>query len=234
MAVQQSCGNINPSGTNGSYSLLEGGTVIDLVGWGSAVRFETQAAAYPGSNSTPGSISRTDGIDTDNNSVDFTFGDPTPANQAVTEPEPDPEPVTQTIAEIQGTGDVTPLNGQPVTTVGVVTANYPTGGFNGFYLQTPGSGGQPDATPGASDGIFVYGTTAVEVGQCVQVSGTAGEYYDLTQISRVTEIVPQNDCAPVTATELPALPSEAEREALEGMMVLPQGTYTITNNYQLN
>ena len=50
------------------------------------------------------------------------------------------------IAEIQGTGDVSPFAGQNVKTSGVVTASYPTGGLNGFYLQTPGTD-----TPDASD-----------------------------------------------------------------------------------
>ena len=43
-------------------------------------------------------------------------------------------------------------SGQVVSTQGVVTARYPTGGLNGFYIQTPG----PD-TADASDAIFVYG-----------------------------------------------------------------------------
>ncbi len=43
-----------------------------------------------------------------------------------------------------------------MTTEGVVTAAFPTGGLNGFYIQTGG----PDTTPDASDGLFVYaGTT---------------------------------------------------------------------------
>ena len=41
-------------------------------------------------------------------------------------------------------------------TEGVVTAAYPTGGFFGYYLQTDGTGAGDDATPGASDAIFVY------------------------------------------------------------------------------
>ena len=56
------------------------------------------------------------------------------------------------IADIQGTGATTPIDGQIVTTEGVVTAPYPTGGLNGFYIQTPGAD-----TANASDGIFVYG-----------------------------------------------------------------------------
>ena len=59
------------------------------------------------------------------------------------------------IAEIQGTGATTPLDGQTVKTQGVVTASYPTGGLNGFYIQTPGAD-----TANASDAIFVYGGRA--------------------------------------------------------------------------
>ena len=33
-----------------------------------------------------------------------------------------------------------------------MTASYPTGGINGFYIQTPGAD-----TADASDAIFVYG-----------------------------------------------------------------------------
>ena len=58
---------------------------------------------------------------------------------------PDDPPTTQTIEEIQGTGATSPFVGKAVTTEGVVTAAYPTGGFNGFYLQTAGTGGDVDA-----------------------------------------------------------------------------------------
>ena len=58
------------------------------------------------------------------------------------------------IADIQGTGAASPIDGQAVTTQGVVTAAYPTGGLNGFYIQTPGAD-----TANASDAIFVYGGT---------------------------------------------------------------------------
>ena len=71
-------------------------------------------------------------------------------------------PAAKTIAEIQGTGTASPLAGTSVTTRGKVTATFPTGGFAGFYLQTPGTGG--DLTPAnhtASDAIFVYAPSAV-------------------------------------------------------------------------
>ncbi|MGC5254668.1 hypothetical protein, partial [Escherichia coli] len=65
------------------------------------------------------------------------------------------------IRDIQGTGATSPLVGSTVTTRGIVTAAYPTGGYNGFYIQTPGTGGDIDlATHTASDAIFVFGSAA--------------------------------------------------------------------------
>ncbi len=68
----------------------------------------------------------------------------------------------------------TPVTSPPPR--GVVTATYPTGGFNGFFLQTDGTGGATDATPGASDAIFVFGSAAMAanpvVGEYLQVVGT--------------------------------------------------------------
>ena len=68
---------------------------------------------------------------------------PSQANAAGTT---DP-PVALSIAEIQGTADVSPQAGKTVETTGVVTATYPTGGFNGFYLQTAGTGGRSTSIP---------------------------------------------------------------------------------------
>ena len=240
ISPDHSCGGINPSGTRGSYALLRGSSAVDVVGWGSAKRFETAPAAYPGTNTSPGSISRTGGADTDDNSADFTFTtEPTPQN-AGSAPPPvvPPAPSDTPIAEIQGNGEQTPIAGREVTTIGVVTATYPTGGFGGFYLQTPGTGGTPKAPGDASDGIFVYAPDAVSglsAGDCVRVTGTAGEYHGLTQLGGRITVSPASGCAPVTPTELPSLPaSDAQKEPYEGMLVRPLGDYTVTNNYRLN
>ena len=75
-----------------------------------------------------------------------------PARRTPARPRP-----AKTIAEIQGTGAASPLAGSSVTTRGRVTATFPTGGFAGYYVQTPGTGG--DLTPAnhaASDAVFVY------------------------------------------------------------------------------
>ena len=93
------------------------------------------------------------------------------------------------IAAIQGTNtDTSPLAGQPVTTEGVVTAVYTTGGFNGFFVETGGAGGTEaeDATPGASDAVFVFGSISaaqVAVGDSVRVSGTVAEFQGQTEIT---------------------------------------------------
>jgi predicted extracellular nuclease len=151
-------------------------------------------------------------------------------------------PTIVAIAAIQGTNtDTSPLVGQTVTTQGVVTADYPTGGFNGFYLETGGAGGTAaaDATPGASDAVFVFGSISaaqVTVGESVQVTGTVSEFQGATEIGSptVTQL----------ATALPAvvpdqiswsdLGSDAAKEAHEGELVAPQGAFTVSDNFDAN
>ncbi|GAB4087001.1 ExeM/NucH family extracellular endonuclease [Myceligenerans cantabricum] len=142
------------------------------------------------------------------------------------------------IAEIQGTGDTSPLAGETVTTRGVVTAAYPTGGFNGLYLQTAGTGGDPagDPTPGASDGVFVYSAAAaseLSVGDSVEVTGAVSEYNGLTEITPGSWTVLDDGAAvEPLATTWPT--DDAAREALEGMLLAPQGEFTVTDNYETN
>src|SRR6185312_11664258 len=249
--------SFNPSGTKGTIVLstqaggldLPTGSVTgnpqiaDLLGYGSSNTFETAAATAPSSNSDPKSLERTDHADTDNNAADFHLnGAPSPTASGGTAPDPgtdpDPaEPVDVSIAEIQGTGDKTPLDGDPVTTRGVVTAAYPTGGYDGYYLQTPGTGG--DAGAAASDGVFVYSpdtVNEVSLGDYVEVTGTAGEFYGLTQVSvranGATVLTEPAEAVKPLTVAWPA--TDAEREAYEGMLWDPSGTWTLADNYALN
>ncbi len=154
-----------------------------------------------------------------------------------TGPAPEPAPDTVAISAIQGTGAATPLAGRKVTTRGVVTAAYPTGGFRGVYIQTPGTGGAAKTAGSASDGIFVFSDKAaaeLTPGECIDVTGTPAEFHTLTQLADVT-FTKASGCASVTPTPLTGVPAtDAAKEAYEGMLVQPQGTYTITNNYELN
>ena len=140
------------------------GNQVDLVGWGGAKNSEG-APAKGTSNST--SVQRKEaGVDTDNNAADFEVAAPTPqgSGNAPVEPgEPDDPPVqppapgeVTPIADIQGTGAASPLEGQTVTTEGVVTAVFDEGGKNGFFLQTAGTGSAKKKAGEASDAIFVY------------------------------------------------------------------------------
>ena len=237
------CGNIQPSGSNGAVGVITADGPLDTVGYGSPTVREGAPASYTGDNSTPGSIGRTNGVDTDDNAADFTFFDdvtPGAVNPGGSPSDPqDPAPAEEKpIAEIQGPGEASPIDGAQVTTQGVVTAVYGTGGFDGIYIQTPGTGGEAKGEGDASDGIFVYRPQDLDklaIGDCVDVTGTVSEHYSMTQISETTSVSPVDDCAPVTATPLPAWPTtDAERERYEGMLVTPEGTYTITNNYQVN
>ncbi|MGW9551041.1 ExeM/NucH family extracellular endonuclease [Citricoccus zhacaiensis] len=228
----------------------EAAGVVDLLGYGTSNTFETAAATGPSANNDPKSMTRTDGVDTDDNSADFTAtGTVTPTNAAgesagggTGEPEPEPEVPTEVtpIAEIQGTGAASEMVGENVMTQGVVTAVYSTGGFNGYYLQTAGSGGGEDATPGASDAIFIYSADTVgdvALGDHVQVTGEVSEYYTGTQLTVRAGGVEQVEEAAAaikpTVLEFPA--DEETKEAHEGMLIDPSGMeWTITANYDVN
>nr|WP_275889518.1 ExeM/NucH family extracellular endonuclease [Nakamurella flavida] len=129
--------------------------------------------------------------------------------------------------------------GQSVSTAGVVTAAFPTGGLGGFALQTPGTGGPlPLDPPAASVAIWVYApalAATVAVGDHVTVTGEVVEFNGLTEIEADVVEVLADPAAPVTATELPGWPTtDAEREALESVLVRPTGEFTVTNTYSTN
>lgn len=144
------------------------------------------------------------------------------------------------IAEIQGEGAETPLAGRTVTTTGIVTAAYPTGGYNGYVIQTPGTG-VIDDTHRASHGLFVFSPStvgAVEIGSLVEITGEAGEFFGQTQVTvaslddlTVVETDPAVGVTPATVA-LPA--TEEEREKFESMLLQPQGAFTVTNTFSTN
>jgi 5'-nucleotidase len=149
--------------------------------------------------------------------------------------------VTTTIAEVQGTGDISPLDGTTVTVEGVMTADHRAGGYRGLYVQTAGSGVAEDLTPGASDGVFVYlgsRTTTGVIGDLVQVTGVVTEYYGLTEISASgsgggVEVVSSGNALP-TPVPLPDTVQGADREQYEGMLVDPEGTYLVASTHEVD
>jgi len=242
------------SGTGGKVALVQGASpltcgtgcadvdvVLDLVGWGPT------ASSYAGTAPAPATTNATSvardaaHTHTADNAADFAAGVPTPTS-AGTDPggpgEPgDPQEVT--IAEVQGTGAASPLVGRTVTTSGVVTAAYPTGGFNGYVLQTPGTGGGDTASRTGSDAVFVYSPATVAqvtLGQHLQVTGEVSEFNGLTEItvaavSDVEVLAPADAPAPVSA---PWPAGTAAREALESMLFVPTGDLTVSDTYSTN
>ncbi|RYJ06584.1 MAG: ExeM/NucH family extracellular endonuclease, partial [Actinomycetales bacterium] len=224
--------------TGDRATVLANSSVVDLLGYGLSTTYEgtPKASGY----GVAKSISRSGGTDTDDNAADFAATDPSPTacgTACVKDTTPPPTTAARTIAEIQGTGAASPLAGTAARTTGVVTATYPTGGFDGAYIQTEGSGGDADlASHTASDGVFVYSkafAADVEVGDHVEVTGTVKEF------SGLTELVPAAGTWKVLDTPAQAVKpatvafplTEAQRETFEGMLLEPQGSYTITDNY---
>ena len=245
---------INP----GTQNISGNADLIDALGYnngnGHTNAWEGSGAATGGtSNSDHGSIQRTpNGTDTNDNANDFTFSatmTPGAENKTDSNPDPDPQPkpdvcpVTDkdgnaTIAQIQGTGDTSPCVDKTVTTKGVVTATYPDGGFNGYTIQTPATGGDVDlAKHTASDGLFVYdaGTAkTLKTGDYVEVSGKVSEYYGLTELN-ATKATKLTDKAEAPVPAKVAFPkTDAQRETLESMLVAPQGDYTVSDAYNTN
>ncbi|MFI7079806.1 ExeM/NucH family extracellular endonuclease [Micromonospora sp. NPDC049903] len=189
--------------------------------------------------------------------IDGTWRPPAPNSFGVRnsdsgpDPDPDPDPplgctitVDRTIAEVQGTGNATPLAGTRVTVEGIVTADHRTGGYNGVYVQTAGSGGERTVAAGtASDAVFVYLTTntanhpSVAIGDRVRVSGTASEFNGLTQltIGAKSDVQVCEQGAPLPAPVPVELPlSDDARESVESMLVAPVGSYAVSEVYNTN
>ncbi|HEY0167975.1 MAG TPA: ExeM/NucH family extracellular endonuclease [Jatrophihabitans sp.] len=252
-------GTIAMSGTAGKVALVNttgaltcgadcdgNAAVVDFVGFGTTANDFAGAGPTPAPSNT-NSVSRNAAHDnTANNAADFTASAPSPVacgTACTTVTPPPPTATEKTIAEIQGAGAESPLVGATVTTKGIVTAAYPTGGFKGYYIQTPGTGGPVDpATDTTSDGVFVFQSTgalpaAVQIGNYVQVTGGVVEFFGMTEINvAAADVVDLADPpAGVTAATTSSWPAtNAARESLEGMLYRPTGAYTVTNTFTTN
>ena len=258
-AADVDASNLGPSGTKGTLFLAattdklspaagdttKNAQIIDALGYGTTNTFETAAATAPTGNADVKSLNRTDGKDTNDNSKDFTLSATiTPGAVNVTDggsqPTPDPDPTPdgeKSIADIQGTGDASPLVDKTVTTKGVVTATYPDGGFNGYTIQTPGTGNVDPASHKASDGLFVYdadNAKTLKTGDYVQVTGKVSEYYGLTELNATKATKLDEKVAAPTPAKVSYPQTDAQRETLESMLVAPQGDYTVSDVYNTN
>lgn len=232
-------------GTKGTVVLADssekwaaGNPAIDIVGYGNARVNETAGTAAL--SNTTAAARNEDGKDTDDNSADFTVGDPKPRfsggdalnpnAEAPDNPETPEQPENpkqpgepeqpgdaeeHKISDIQGTGEKSPLVDKQVKTAGWVTASYPSGGLNGFVIQEGGAT-QLRKAGEASQAVFVYtgkGGTPADLGKCVVVTGTVGEHYGSTQLgsAKYTESGnPSADCGERPEPITEAVPLDEE------------------------
>ncbi|MGH8926199.1 MAG: ExeM/NucH family extracellular endonuclease [Acidimicrobiia bacterium] len=129
------------------------------------------------------------------------------------------------IHAVQGSGGSTPIPNATVTIEGVVVGDFQqSGGLGGFYVQEEDP--DQDGDPITSEGIFVFNSTAVAVGDLVQVTGRASEFGAQTQLSSATVLVLDTSPPPTqTAVSLPVI-AVSDLERYEGMLVtFPQDLF---------
>lgn len=132
---------------------------------------------------------------------------------------------------IQGTGASTAYSGTILTTQGVVVGDFQEATqLSGFYIQdTTG-----DGLTQTSDGLFVYAPTApsLSVGDLVRVTGTATEFFNITELGNVTNVTLCDSGQNLAPTVMPLpVPTFADFETYEGMLVTFPQTITVDQNY---
>lgn len=139
------------------------------------------------------------------------------------------------ISAVQGNGLASPMEGQSVTVEAIVVGDFQgEEGLNGFYLQEEDADADADAT--TSEGLFVFDESfgvAVAVGDRVQVTGRVEERFDsltaLVDVTDVTVVASEETPAP-TIVNFP-LSSEADLEAVEGMLITIPDTLYVTEYF---
>lgn len=124
--------------------------------------------------------------------------------------------------------------------------------LDGFFVQEEDA--DADGDPATSEGIFVYCQTcptAVAVGDLVQVTGVADEFFGMSQLSATTAgaitVISSGNALPtpaaitlpvpgVTATDLAGAQAQinAYFEPFEGMLVTVNGALTATEYFELS
>jgi len=196
--------------TPGGASRIPNGTDTDTTGdW---VRNDFDGAGLPGFAGT----------------VDASEALNTPGLENTTTPPPAPfvcgDPATL-ISEVQGSGAASPLAGQIVDVEAVVTAVFQGAGtLGGIFLQEEDV--DADADPMTSEGLFAFTASPAAVGDLVRVRGTATEFFDLTELSPVSDLSVCSSGNPAPTPVVPVLPmaSADAYEPFENMGVsMPSG-----------
>jgi predicted extracellular nuclease len=142
------------------------------------------------------------------------------------------------IHEIQGAGDTSPLVGSDVTVEAVVTGLLTSSsGVTGFFLQEEDA--DVDADTATSEGIFVFNPNAtVTVGDWISISATVVEFFGNTELTNPSDIQILSSGNALPTVTMITIGSDAEYEAVEGMLVqlVSGGTdpLTVIENFNLD
>ncbi|MGP3910679.1 ExeM/NucH family extracellular endonuclease [Nonomuraea sp. 10N515B] len=143
-------------------------------------------------------------------------------------------PATHRAAQVQGTGDATPMAGQTVRVEGVVTGDFQrTDQLSGFFLQDT----RPDADPKTSEGLFAFARESfkdVKVGDRVLVTGRAIEFNGWTELSPVTAVdVCGTGSVAAQSSTLPTGENPGGLEPVESMLLTFPQPLTVSDHYNL-
>ena len=140
------------------------------------------------------------------------------------------------IYDIQGAGGPSGLEGDLVTTEGVVTVDLQAAPLGGFFLEDLVG----DDDPATSDGVFVYQKDYwgdyefdVSTGDYIRITATVSEYGGNTQLGYVEELTVCGS-ERVRPTKIDPRTFNANNEAYEGMYLQFQRTLEVTNTYNLH
>lgn len=142
------------------------------------------------------------------------------------------------IHAVQGSGAASPLADNEVVIEGVVVATFqndPNGNnpLGGYFVQEEDADADSDAA--TSEGIFVFDSTnIVAEGDVVRVLGTVVEFFDLTEITDVTDFAACGTGNQVTAVALNLPVSDiSDYESIEGMLVEVSQSLYVTDTFTL-
>ncbi len=146
------------------------------------------------------------------------------------------------IHEIQGDGRSSPLllpdpGAEELVVEAVVVGSFPgfPQGLGGFFIQEEDD--QVDGDPRTSEGLFVFDPSSeipVEVGDRVRVSGRVAEFFGLTELVEISDLVVCSRRQSVTAVELQLpLDDEADWERWEGMRVVVDQQLFVTGHRKI-
>ena len=166
----------------------------------------------------------------------------------VTAPPTTPPPTGGTsVSDVQGSGAVSPMDGQVVSISAIVTGDFQdndtdtVNNLGGFYVQQE----TPDANAATSEGIFIFDgdnpAVDVDTGDRVDITGTVNEYFGETQINVSSVRVTGTGMVQATDVNLPATAvttnsngdSIADLERYEGMLVRFPQKLTVSNLFFL-